>query len=87
MRKDLKQFIKQYTLFILDVCKYDLFRDFTYLQLPNIYKDRLDKYDDNAYAFFNQLLSEVSTLSNNLRYESMPKPVVEATFLQLCMEA
>ena len=84
---DLKQFIKQYTLFVLDVCKYDLFRDFTYLQLPNIYKDRLDKYDANAYAFFNQLLNEVSTLSNNLRYESMPKPVVEATFLQLCTEA
>ena len=84
---DLKQFIKQYTLFILDICKYDLFRDFNYLQLPNIYKNKLDSYDDNAYAFFNQLLSEVSTLSNNLRYESMPKPVVEATFLQLCTEA
>ena len=84
---DLKQFIKQYTLFILDVCKYDLFREFTYLQLPNIYKEKLDSYDDNAYIFFNQLLGEVSTLSNNLRYESMPKPVVEATFLQLCTEA
>ena len=84
---DLKQFIKQYTLFILDVCKYDLFREFTYLQLPNIYKEKLDSYDDNAYIFFNQLLGEMSTLSNNLRYESMPKPVVEATFLQLCTEA
>ena len=84
---DLKQFIKQYTLFVLDICKYDLFREFTYLQLPGIYKDKLDKYDANAYAFFNQLLSEVSTLSNNLRYEAMPKPVVEATFLQLCTEA
>ena len=84
---DLKQFIKQYTLFILDICKYDLFREFTYLQLPNIYKEKLDSYDDNAYIFFNQLLGEVSTLSNNLRYESMPKPVVEATFLQLCTEA
>ena len=83
---DLKQFIKQYTLFILDVCKYDLFREFTYLQLPNIYKSKLDSYDNNAFAFFNQLLSEVSALSNNLRYESMPKPVVEATFLQLCTE-
>lgn len=84
---DLKQFIKQYTLFVLDICKYDLFREFTYLQLPSIYKDRLDKYDVNAYTFFNQLLNEVSTLSNNLKYESMPKPVVEATFLQLCTEA
>ncbi len=84
---DLKQFIKQYTLFVLDICKYDLFREFTYLQLPSIYKDRLDKYDANAYTFFNQLLNEVSTLSNNLKYESMPKPVVEATFLQLCTEA
>lgn len=84
---DLKQFIKQYTLFVLDICKYDLFREFTYLQLPSIYKDRLDKYDTNAYTFFNQLLNEVSTLSNNLKYESMPKPVVEATFLQLCTEA
>lgn len=84
---DIKQFIKQYNLFILDVCKYDLFRDFTYLQLPNIYKEKLDSYDNNAYAFFNQLLSEVSALSNNLKYESMPKAVVEATFLQLCTEA
>jgi DNA polymerase-3 subunit gamma/tau len=84
---DIKQFIKQYNFFILDVCKYDLFRDFTYLQLPEIYKSRLDGYDNNAYAFFNQLLSEISALSNNLKYESMPKAVVEATFLQLCTEA
>ena len=84
---DLKQFIKQYNYFVLDLCKYDLFRHFEYLQLPEIYSDKLSKYDNDAFAFFNQLLSEISSLNNNLKWETMPKPLVEATLLQLCMEA
>lgn len=83
---DLKQFIKQYNYFVLDLCKYDLFRDFTYLQIPEVYKERFDKYDENAFAFFTQLLSEISALNNKLKWETMPKPVVESTLLQLCSE-
>ena len=32
---DLKQFIKQYVSFLLDVCKYGVSADFKYLQVPH----------------------------------------------------
>lgn len=83
---NIKQFIKDYTLFVLDLCKYGLNKTFNYIQIPSLYKDRLDKYDNNAYAFFVQLLGEMTKLSSTIKWESSPKPTIESTFILLCQK-
>lgn len=81
---DIKYFIKQYLFFITDVCKYRLFNNFKYLQIPSIYESRLRNYKDDDFVVFNQFLNELLSLNNNLKWETTPKQLVEATLLQLC---
>lgn len=83
---DLKQFIKQYSYFVLDLCKYDLLHSFEYLQMPSVYEDTLKTYLPEDYQFFNQLLGEIITLNSNIKWETVPKPLIESTLLLLCTE-
>ena len=84
---DLKQFIKQYSYFVLDLCKYKYLRSFDNLQMPTIYKDKLDSYNAEDFDFFCQLLDTILELSKALKDETVPKPLVESKLLLLCMEA
>ena len=83
---DLKQFIKNYNYFVLDLCKYDILREFEYLQIPSVYSNRM-KYSKEDYAFFTTLLNEVINLNSNIKWESTPKPSIDSTFILLCSEA
>lgn len=83
---DLKQFIKQYTFFILDLCKYALLGNFDYLQIPSIYVDKIESLPDDAFAFFPELLNSMLKLSNDIKWETSPKPIIEANFILLCEE-
>lgn len=83
---DLKQFIKNYSYFVLDLCKYDVCRSFEYIQLPNNYEDILKKYSTEHYKFFNDLLNTVMQLNSDIKWESTPKPLIESTFVLLCSE-
>lgn len=86
---DLKQFIKQYTVFILDVCKYSLFsRDaelsFDYICIPNTYKSRLSKITAPQQVFMQDLLEMMLVLSKDIKWESSPKAMIEASFIVFC---
>ena len=83
---DLKQFIKNYSYFILDLCKYDVCRSFEYLQLPNVYEKKLKTYNANHYKFFADLLDTVMKLNTDIKWESTPKPLIESSFVLLCSE-
>lgn len=83
---DLKQFIKNYSFFVLDLCKYDVFRSFEYLQMPNTYEDRMKKYTPEHYKFFTDLLNTVMQLNTDIKWESTPKPLIESTLVLLCSE-
>jgi len=83
---DLKQFIKNYSFFVLDLCKYDVFRSFEYLQMPNTYEDRMKKYTPDHYKFFTDLLNTVMQLNTDIKWESTPKPLIESTLVLLCSE-
>ena len=85
--KDLKQFIKDYCTFVLDLCKYDIMKSFEYLQIPSTYSKRVSNYKKDDFAFFTSLLNEVLNLNSNIKWEPMPKPLVESTFILLCSEA
>lgn len=84
---DLKQFIKQYSYFVLDLCKYKYLRSFDNLQMPAIYENKLKSYNQQDFDFFCQLLDTILELSKALKDETVPKPLVESKLLLLCMEA
>ena len=76
--KDLKQFIKQFQYFVLDVCKFCTFQDFKYINIPALpeYKQKLMDDDiDMALA----VLEWARDLNSGLRWESNPKAIVESS--------
>lgn len=79
---DIKQFVKNYTTFLLDVCKYCICKDFEYIQIPQTYKEDLD-YIIPEKDFLKYLLSEVNTLNSDIKWEASPKSIVELKLLAL----
>jgi len=73
---DLTQFMKQFWLFVLDVNKYALFKDFKYTQLPCTLESRLNELTEYAVG---NLLTDLLELNNNLKRETNVKQYVEAT--------
>lgn len=83
---DLKQFIKQYSYFVLDLCKYDLLGGFEYLQIPSILQTELESYADDDFEFLHTLLDSIIKLNADIKWETAPKPLIEATLILLCKE-
>ena len=83
---DLKQFIKEYNYFVLDLCKYDVCRSFEFLKLPTSYEDKMKSYTKEHYSFFSDLLNAVMKLNTDIKWESTPKPMIESQFILLCSE-
>ncbi len=79
--KDLKQFIKTYTNFVLDLCKYGCLKTFEFIEIPSIHKFRLDKYNDHAYEDFTRLLNTLVNLNAEIKWETSPKPVIQAVLV------
>lgn len=79
---DIKQFIKDFTDFILDVNKYFILGDFEYLHIPKTQsiEDFLDAYPDNMDDF-NDLLKMLVELGSDLRWDSSPLYTVESRFM------
>lgn len=75
---DIKQFIKTFTEFILDVCKYALVKDFGLLKIPNLYKSELDSYGDYEFGVAKDLLDLLVKLNAEIKWETSPKSVIEA---------
>lgn len=74
--KDLKQFVKQFQYFVLDVCKYKMFNDFKYVSIPALpeYKEKLDDEDlDMALG----VLEWARQLNSDIRWESNPKAMTQ----------
>ena len=81
---DLKQFMKQYQLFLLDLAKYCLLGDFKFLQMPDTYADQLKTLAD--FKFIKYLLGETIKLNNTLKWDTNPKALIEASLIMLCQE-
>ena len=75
--KDLKLFIKQFTNFVLDVCKYNLIGSINYTQIPSNYEDRLKSFSEVP----KHLLAVLVKLNSEIKWETSPKALVEATLL------
>lgn len=82
--KDLKLFIKQFISFILDVCKYQLYNSYEYIQIPNTIN--LQEYTNVEYNKILNILDTIIKLSNEIKYEQNPKILIESEILLLCKE-
>lgn len=79
--KDLKQFIKTYTNFVLDLCKYGCLGTFEFIEIPSIHKHRMDKYNAHSYEDFTKLLNTLVKLNAEIKWETSPKSVIQAVLV------
>lgn len=81
--KDLKQFLKQYTQFILDVLKRKLGCDWKYLNIPHLneYETWIDSLNDTERDILESLLGVLVRLNSEIKYSSTPKYDIEAELL------
>ena len=79
--KDLKQFIKAFTDMLLDICKYDVTKEFTYVQLPSTYNKELESYSKYEFNVAHSLLKDMCSLNASIKWETSPKSVIESALL------
>lgn len=84
--RDLKMFIKQYVSFLLDLCKYHILKDFTYIQIPATYEKELLSFTNDNMKSVNKLLNDMSKLQVSIKWESSPKVTIQATLFELFVE-
>ena len=81
---DLKQFMRQFCWFLLDVCKYGLLGSFEYLQLPETYKKSFDGWTDETFYAAQKLMDNVLKLNNQIKWDSNPKAIIEVSLILYC---
>lgn len=83
--KDLKQFIKSYMNFMLDVNKYICLQSFDYLEIPEIHSDDIE-YLANYRFECKHLLGTLIKLNADVKWDTAPKSMIEATLIIECEE-
>lgn len=79
--KDVKQFMKDFAKFILEVEKYALYKNFDYIGLPNTLEKELDQLiDDSLFDVMNFVVS----LNSQIKWENDPKTLIELSILIYC---
>jgi DNA polymerase-3 subunit gamma/tau len=79
--KDVKQFMKDFAKFVLEVEKYALYKNFTYISLPNTLENELEQLIDDT--LFN-VMDFVVSLNSQIKWDSDPKTLVELSILIYC---
>ena len=81
--KDLKQFIKQYTHFLLDIQKYAIGCDWKYINIPKLsaYEKWLDDSGDYEFEVYQKILSCCMALTSSIKYSANPKLDIETAFI------
>lgn len=83
--KDIKQFIKQFQFFVLDVCKYKMFNSFKYISIPEL-PDYKTKMEDEDYDDCLKILDWARQLNADIKWESNAKAMIETSILVFCKE-
>ena len=82
--KDIKQFIKQFMFFMVDVCKFKMFQhSFEYIGIPNIddYGQRMMDEDSSECL---AALEWLRQLNADIKWESNAKMIIEASIIIYC---
>lgn len=83
--KDLKQFIRTFMNFILDVNKYGCLKSFDYLEIPVTHEDDIN-YLSGYKEECKKLLSTIIKLNADVKWDTAPKSMIEATLIMECEE-
>ena len=79
--KDVKQFMKDFARFILEVEKYTIYGNFDYVNLPNTLESNLEQL--NSVDLFN-VMDFVVSLNSQIKWENDPKTLIELSILIYC---
>lgn len=79
--KDVKQFMKDFAKFILEVEKYALYGNFDYVNLPNTLESDLEQL--NSVDLFN-VMDFVVSLNNQIKWDNDSKTLIELSILIYC---
>lgn len=79
--KDVKQFMKDFAKFILEVEKYALYGNFDYVNLPNTLESNLEQL--NSADLFS-VMEFVIMLNNQIKWENDAKTLIELSVLIYC---
>ena len=79
--KDVKQFMKDFAKFILEVGKYSLYKNFDYISLPNTLENELEQLIDDSLF---DVMDFVVSLNNQIKWENDPKTLIELSILIYC---
>ena len=79
--KDVKQFMKDFAKFILDVEKYALYKNFDYISLPNTLENELEQLINDSLF---DVMDFVVSLNSQIKWENDPKTLIELSILIYC---
>ena len=79
--KDVKQFLKDFAKFILEVEKYALYKNFDYISLPNTLENELEQLIDDTLF---DVMDFVVSLNNQIKWDSDSKTLIELSILIYC---
>lgn len=79
--KDIKQFVKQYMHFLLDISKFWVDCDWQYLSIPKLdtYKNWIESINESSFDYISMLLGTVIQLNAEIKYSSTPRQDIEAS--------
>lgn len=79
--KDVKQFMKDFAKFVLEVEKYALYKNFEYISLPNTLENELEQLIDDSLF---DVMDFIVSVSNQIKWENDPKTLIELSILIYC---
>ena len=84
--KDVKQFVRQYGHFLLDVQKYAIGCDWKYINIPKLteYEKWLASLSNEDFETVRALARDIVKLNSTIKYSATPKLDVEADLLIFC---
>ena len=84
--KDVKQFMKEFSKFILDVEKYILYGTEDYMDIPATSEnlEKLKDFKDNLRSEVFDVMELVVSLNEILKWEQDPKTLIELSLLLYC---
>lgn len=83
--KDIKQFMKEFSKFILDCQKYAIFKNMDYLTIPatNEMEEELKSLDsDSTFS----VMRTIMDINNQIKYDADPKTLVQMGLVLYCKE-
>lgn len=79
--KDVKQFMKDFAKFVLEVEKYALYKNFNYINLPNTLENELEQLIDDSLF---DVMDFIVSVNNQIKWDNDPKTLIELSILIYC---